>query len=60
MLHDECIFVEERINARIVTESTLIKIAIGAVLSEEGGKLFSKTIKKLQLEALPRDILSEE
>ena len=60
MVRDEFIFIEERITARIITESTLIKMAIGAVLSEESGKLFLETIRKMSMEVVPRDTLSEE
>ena len=60
MVRDEFSFIEERITARIITESTLIKMAIGAVLSEESGKLFLETIRKMSMEVVPRDTLSEE
>ena len=60
MVNSECNFVNERINARIVTESKLIQMAIGAALSKEGTKLFNEVTAKMHIEVVPRDTLSRE
>lgn len=43
----EASLVNERLNNHFVTEAVLTQSAIGSCLSNEGSKLFQKTIKSL-------------
>lgn len=44
---DECQLIVERINNEKVTEAILIQSAVASLLSKEGGKQFSKLVKRL-------------
>ena len=44
---DEAEIVVERLNRQAVTEAVLIQSAVASLLSKEGGKEFSKLVKRL-------------
>lgn len=52
---DEANLVQERENNRIATEAILLQLAAGSIVSTKAGKEFTKTMKGLALEAVPRE-----
>lgn len=55
MLSDEAAIVIERLNGEEVTRATLLRLAISAVLSKEGGRHFDRQIGVLNIETLPHE-----
>ena len=47
MVRSESLLVEERLNNSYATTAILLQMAVSAVLSEEAGKEFQKTIEGL-------------
>ena len=60
MMMDESGLVEERLNSHIVTDAKLIRMAIGAALSDDANKLFDKELTKLHIKSIPHPRLFEE
>lgn len=54
-LFDEAALIQERENNRIVTEATLLQLAIQSVLSKKAGREFAKTVKQLNVTTKPQD-----
>ena len=47
MLYEESDLVIERLNGAAATQAVLVQAAIASMFSKEGGKLFSKLIKRM-------------
>lgn len=52
---DEAAIVAERLNTEEVTRATLIKLAISATLSKEGGKLWVRQLDSLDVTTIARE-----
>lgn len=59
MVHDEAILVEERVNARIITEAQLLQNAVMGILSKGTRAEFAKMVKKLNVVTVPFDVEEE-
>lgn len=55
MVSDEAAIVVERLNSLEVTRAMLVKLAISATLSKEGGKLWSKGVDSLDVTTMARE-----
>lgn len=53
MVWDEANLVTERENARVVTEVSLIRLAISANLGKDGDRQYQKAIKALNISVEP-------
>ena len=53
MVYDESNLIIERQNSRIATEVLLLQQAVNGLLSKEGRKQFTKTLKTLNVETGP-------
>lgn len=52
---DESNLVIERENTRIVTEATLLQLAVSSILSDKGRTAFRKEINKLNVKTVPHE-----
>lgn len=59
MLEEEALLVIERQNAMVVTETTLLQMAVASILEKKAGKALDKRLKKLSIEVQPRSIENE-
>ena len=59
MLVDEANMVEERVNAKIVTESHILQHAVLGVLSKGHRTELAKMLKNLNVKTVPFDFYSE-
>lgn len=59
MVWDESLFVQEREQVRLTTETSLMRQAVSSILSKDGYKQYRETMNKLSVEAVPVAIPGE-
>lgn len=51
---DEASFIHERESTRMITEAELIRQAVAGMLAKDARKQFSKLVKQLNVQSIPR------
>lgn len=54
MMSDEVNLVIERVNGLLITEASLIRDAVSGMVSKKNSKAFGDSVKRLNVETVPR------